>query len=612
MGQILQLITICIILAVESSETRADEDTDCSTVLWSTTVNGSCTCNSIPGVQCSNASLLVQVGYCMSKDGNGQPVLGKCPYFATNPILRFTTAEGYEVPVNTNVSKLNHLTCGHLNRHGQYCELCVNGHGPATFSDSMFCADCSKYMGVWLLYFLFQILLETILLGVLTVVNLSQESVSLINVLAFYWQMILYAITSNSSLYHRLLQNSNSEILQLLLTIYGIWNLDFLRYLMPPMCIHHTTKAINMLWFDVLVGLYPFLLCTGLLLCGHLYNQHVCNQIFAFIIRPLRKTLKREWNLKNSVLGTFSTFLVLGYSKLLFTSLKFLCGVHVYNSNGTLASKEPILYYDPSVEYLSSQHVPYVIISVIILFTFILIPPLILILHTMRCFRKCISFQRSAFQTNMIDGFQDFYENGVDGTFDYHLSSALYMVLRVGMACVYTFAMMVSNDRNTGLPWAITGMVLLSFGAFFFIAEPLRIPWRNKFDGFLLTLLGLLALTIRFEDPLVYVIALVVSLKPWAILGTRILIKLSCWSRSILAIKRLARKFKELLSRCLKCEERNEEEEPLLEELVSDTIFIDKMPSVNPPHNNLGIRSSQATKGTRSTSVPTYGVVKQD
>lgn len=606
------IVTACVTLAatqVQASETEANG----CTALWFIPVNGSCQCSpNIPEVQCKNGSLQVKVGYCMTQDDH-QSVVGPCPYFATNP-----KPEEYDIRVDTYGSQLNNVTCSRLNRQGEYCKKCLSGHGPAIFSDSATCADCSQHKGAWFPYLLFQILLETVLFTVLTLLK-SSRVFGLINVLALYWQMILYAITTNSSLYRQLLQSSSSALLQFLLTVYGAWNLDFLRYLVPPMCINHKTKAINTLWLDLIIALYPFLLCAILLVCIRLHNQN--NHTFAFIIQPVRRIFRREWNLKDSAASTFSIVLVLGFSKLLFTSLKFLNGVHVYNSLGVTVSHKPILYYDPSVRYLSSQHIPYVTASIIILVTFILTPPLVLILYPTRFFRKCTTyfgFQGSEFFSKVIDTFQDVYKNGTESTYDYRQLSALYMILKIGIACEYMFVIMVYDDKNSGLPWAITGLVLIGLGAVFFTVEPFREPWRNKFDGFVLTLLGLLALTINFQDPFVYIIALVISLKPWVIIGTSILIKFLRWMQNTSAMKKLKRKLKSTRVRCLRCDDRNdeEEEEPLLEESMSG--IVDDMPDriVNPSHypapnvHGLIVGSSQENQGTRSVTIPTctYGV----
>ena len=612
----IQLVTACVTLAatlIQITESDINEANDC-TALWFIPVNGSCECSpNIPEVRCKNGSIQVKVGYCMTQDDHLQSVVGPCPYFATNP-----KPEEYDILIDTNGSQLNNVTCSRLNRQGEYCKKCMNGHGPAIFSDSATCTDCSQYKSAWFAYFLFQILLETVLFVVLLLLR-SSRVFGLINVLAFYWQMILYAIISNSSLYRKLIQSSNSELLQFLLTIYGIWNLDFLRYLLPPMCITHGTKAINTLWFDIIVALYPFLLCAVLLLCIWLHNQN--NRTFAFILQPVRRAFRREWDLKDSAANALSMFLVLGYSKLLFTSLKFLNGVHVYNSLGVTVSHKPILYYDPSIKYLSSQHIPYVTVSIIILIIFNLTPLLMLILYPTHFFRKCInhfSIRRSEFLTKVIDRFQDSYKNGTGSTYDYRQLSALYMILKIGIACEYTFVVMIYDDKNAGLPWAITGLVLIGFGAVFFTVEPFRETWRNKFDGFMLTLLGLLALTINFQDPFVYIIALVISLKPWAIIGANFLMKLLQWTNNTSAIKRLKRKLKSTFVRCLRHGERNhteEEEEPLLEESMSG--IVDDMPDriVNPSHYlvpELHVHiagSSQEDQGSGSATVPTYGVI---
>ena len=599
-------IFIFIIGAVPVSSSEVENG--CPTSLWFTLTNGTCTCTEMSAIKCAHSvnhsRLQVKLGYCMTS--NGEPTLRACPYFLTN--VHLTIDHGYyDIPTDISGKELTNVTCGKFNRQDINCARCIEGYGPAIFSDSVTCVECSKYRFGWFAYLVLQLLLETIVFIILATLK-SRKVFSVINVLTFYWQTIFYAITTNSFLYGKLLANANTKLLQFLLTLYGVWNLDFTRYLLPFMCITDTTTAINTLWFDFIVSVYPFLLCVLVLLGIHMHKQN--NRMIIFLLRPFGRLVRREWDPKDSAITTFAVFFVLGYSKLLFTCLKLLNGVRVYHKDGTLADNKLVLYYDPSIKYLSGLHAPYIIVSVIILITCILIPPLLLLLHPIRCCRNRLGFQRSEFLSKTINMFQGFYKNGTEGTYDYRIFSALYMILKICIACEYIFVVVSYDDgKNTGLPWAITGLVLIGFGALYFTVEPFRESWMNKFDGFILTLLGLLALTITFDDQFVYAIALAISLIPWAIVGTATSTKLTRWTLNIPVMKRMKRKLKMKFERFIKSDNRYmEEEEPLLEESLSDN-----MPDriVNPsdyPAPELHIRS-EASRRSRSMSVPTYGVV---
>ena len=73
----------------------------------------------------------------------------------------------YRIPTTATGETLNHLTCGDYNRQGSYCSQCIDGYGPAVFSDDATCADCSKHRHLWILNLVFQLCMVTILCLVL-------------------------------------------------------------------------------------------------------------------------------------------------------------------------------------------------------------------------------------------------------------------------------------------------------------------------------------------------------------------------------------------------------------------------------------------------------------
>ena len=69
----------------------------------------------------------------------------------------------YSIPSNVTGPELNDVTCKRYNRQGAQCRQCIDGYGPAAFSDGVTCADCSKYKHLWVLNLFFQLIMVTIM-----------------------------------------------------------------------------------------------------------------------------------------------------------------------------------------------------------------------------------------------------------------------------------------------------------------------------------------------------------------------------------------------------------------------------------------------------------------
>ena len=96
------------------------------------------------------------------------------------------------------------------------------------------------------------------------------------------------------------------------------------------------------------------------------------------------------------------------------------------------------LYYTANIKFLEGYHIPYALLSVVLLIFMITIPTLILILYPFQCFQKCLSYYqiRWHFLHAFVDSFQGHYKNGTEPyTYDLRWFSAYDLVLRIGL-CV--------------------------------------------------------------------------------------------------------------------------------------------------------------------------------
>ena len=255
-------------------------------------------------------------------------------------------------------------------------------------------------------------------------------------------------------------------------------NLDFLRQIIPPMCISTSLTVMNSLFFDYIIALYPILITVLVYVLIELHD-HNC-KVVTILSMPLRKLyyyFLGRWDPKQSILSTFATFLLLSYSKLLFVSCNFLFAVQSYNSTGGLIPKSTVLLYDPNIPFFQSKHTPYIIIALSVITTFILLPPLLLLLYPTRLFRgllTCCGFRRWDILQMIMDTFQGWYKDGTEGTYDYRSLSALYMLLRVGLVGEYLIVIGLNMHDNGGLKWFVTGLMHAFLGIFFFIVKPYK------------------------------------------------------------------------------------------------------------------------------------------
>ncbi len=412
----------------------------------------------------------------------------------------------YQILTNVSGSELNRMICGGYNRQGAYCGECVDGHGPAVFSDSLICASCSERPHLWLLNLSMQLLTVTLMYLIVIVLQINATSSPLNNIIT-YCQLFINGLKYGSGLHRRFLCFVGKDVTNFLIAVYGIWNLDFLRVYTPPMCVVRSIKTINILLFDYIIAFYPFVLTAVVFLCIKLHDRNV--RLIVFLSLPLKKLLtyfRIDWNPKTSILTTFATFFILVYSKLLYVSINFLFVVHPYNCRGRQEST--VLLYDPTVKFFHSEHIPYAIFALSVIFTFVLLPPLLLLLYPTKLFRKCLNcygFRRWDILHPIMDVFQGWYKDGTEGTHDFRPLSALYMLIRVGYVLMVLFLHDMDIKDDNLMEWIGPGLVHFGIGIMFFIVKPYKKQWMNRADGICLISHGCLVLAQNYHYNIIYI-----------------------------------------------------------------------------------------------------------
>ena len=129
------------------------------------------------------------------------------------------------------------------------------------------------------------------------------------------------------------------------------------------LCIRPSTTIINVLLLDYVIAISPLVVTILAYLCILLYDRNC--RVIVFLSLPMKRCFQRHrnWNPKETILNTFATFLLCGYTKLLFVSVNLLVGVHSYESSGHPIPNSTVLLYDPTIRFFHSEHIPYVVLA---------------------------------------------------------------------------------------------------------------------------------------------------------------------------------------------------------------------------------------------------------
>ena len=140
---------------------------------------------------------------------------------------------------------------------------------------------------------------------------------------------------------------------------------------------------------------------------------------------------QRQWDIQNSLVDAFATFLLLSYVKFLSVSFDILMPTFSWDVESTI--QPAVAYYDETFEYFGNQHLPYALLALAVLLVFTLLVILLLCLYPCRCFQRFLNryhLSSPAFHT-FLDTFQGSFKDGTNGTGDCQYFAAIYLTARV-------------------------------------------------------------------------------------------------------------------------------------------------------------------------------------
>ena len=370
------------------------------------------------------------------------------------------------------------------------------GFAPPLLSNDLSCMKCTINNNV---HHLFKVIASTFLAPTIffVLVSLFRFRATLASLNAF----ILFSQVVSSPPSVRLVQlflHANPKyritklLVHLILSFYGIWNLDFFVLFLPPFCLP-LMNTYNTLLFNMLPTLLILFLSLLMMTWTELHARGFW--LLVFLWRPFHRFFvhfRKDWQIGHSVINSFTTILLLSYFKFLvtiFDSVSFT----IVRDGGPLKSHDFRLSYQPN-HYLfhkSSSSISSIIIAFVVFLIVVVSPCVILLFYPVRCFRWCLHFtcfrsarNRLGLQIFM-DSFQGYFKDGSEeGTRDCRCFSGLYLLIRIVLYALY-------NLKSFFNPFAL--VILLIFALLIAFIRPYKTQYSayNIIDPLMLFTLAL-------------------------------------------------------------------------------------------------------------------------
>ena len=213
------------------------------------------------------------------------------------------------------------------------------------------------------------------------------------------------------------LQLGDINFITISITVYSIWNLNFLTLFSDPFCIPGIRTAVSVILLQYVTAACPLLFIIVSYTWIQCYNNGY--RLVVYTTRPVHQLLACFWQIfeiKPSLIDTYAGLLLLAYMRFLAVSVKLLM----------------LITFD--YKFASSQvaPVPLVIIPILCLLVFVILPMVVLLLYPFKIFQRCLTccrLDRPGLHA-LVDAYQGCFKNSVTDGREGRYFAGLYLLFR--------------------------------------------------------------------------------------------------------------------------------------------------------------------------------------
>ena len=435
----------------------------------------------------------LEMGYCMTQT-NSSLVVSQCPYIIK--VHNFSQYHSIYQVLPKQLDQVNDSLCALFNRKGFLCSECKENYGLAAYRYyGLMCVKCSGSAWNWVAYIVLHIVPPTILFMVLLVVNINVHSGALTGFIYFS-----HLITTTAFFSPSIITLSQTLFgywpLQIILVFYGIWNLDFMQFLVPPFCLSTSLTTLQLASLGYVPSIYSLVLCLATYYLIELHARG--NRFLVKIWWPFRKFFIKYYNHSNiqfSVIHAMVTFILLSYGKNSFASVTLFQSntlVELDIHTNTLKSL-PSHSVDLGVPYFGAIHICYAVLGLLGCVITVLLPLVLVIIYPTRVFPKLIRYiglRRWHAVRTFLEVYVGSYKDGTnasEGKRDYRFTAALYLIGRIVIGIRWA-KRTVSNQTSQQYNWMIPAAAFVLVAVVFAFIKPHRKWYHNLVDVLLFLL----------------------------------------------------------------------------------------------------------------------------
>ena len=486
-------ISMFLVVFVHSSSVSVS-NTTCPT--WFYYNNETCECGWQFGgkVHCNQQEMTAEIaeGFCAtSTEQEGLYYAGYCPLRHTK---NNTDRMFSELPSDPDL--LNDTMCGPYNRTGLLCGRCIDGYGPAVYSLDMKCADCSNIsIGSAISLYLFLELIPITLFFICVVLFRLNITAGPLLGYVLFCQIYYTAVGYEIFIYDYILSHVPTAVW--ILTLCGIWDLQFFKSVISPFCISSKLTGIDIQMLNLVNAIYPVLLViiTWILMELHARNYRIIQILwkpFSILFNKLKITSVTS----DAVIHAFATFILLSATTLSYAMVTINNRIHVYRSTDGAIYKQ-VLYYDPTITVFSHKHVIYLVLAVVAFILLVLIPSLLLCVYPTRiyeCLSRFISGRKRLAITAFAEAINNCFKDGLNGTRD-HRTLAGFIT---GVAIVGGTVAIIMIETTSIPPSTAYLLTSIFFSLIIFYVRPCKLTIANLSLGYHFLVIGVLCYAFRW------------------------------------------------------------------------------------------------------------------
>ena len=500
---VIAAVSINVVQVLCSNHFNFDDSITCAPWHYINPSNGMCKCcvSKKTLIKCTDEGTLMRIGFCTTYTEGEGVSMARCPYLKMKTLRHAYTIARNDplyIILPDNISELNDYMCGPMNRKGFLCSECIDGFSPSfTSPDYMACSNCtaSRYYGVP--FFVLTEIVPTTLFYLMFVLFQVNVTTSPMTCYIFYSQIMMLIATPSGKgsfqVHNTYFFQNNFDLATY--TLYGLWNLDFLRYSLPPFCVSSRLNHTNITILGCVSVFYPLCLIlltiTFVKLYDHNFKAVVC------LWRPFHKCftrIRREWNTKSDIINVFATFLLISYNKLIYSIVNITEGTRVYsmNNDSEIVYTGAFPYTDLNIfsSNSSKYHVLFITLAGLALIV-ILLPVLFLVCYPIRLFRRFLSKLRlnCVFVNIFVEKFYSCYKDGLHGSRDMRSFAGFYFLLQYMLRLV-VFLTRHLNFFSSRMSCTIISQNLVCAAVLISLTRPYKRMYMTVLDVLLLCLLA--------------------------------------------------------------------------------------------------------------------------